>query len=247
VSLTTTFAGYAFFLSAIIVVMLCFRAMPEALGTTSLTVPFVVVAVGLVAIASGIFSITQTGKIKRHSVQAERLTELCSGASLEIRRTVSGVDNLYVDSDYAPQFRGGTIQASSLGYGFLTSGYLQFLERKELGDKGQSNLVRLRQASKAESVTREMIASITADYVVTSTPLISESDKSLHLLGSEVRIENRKTNELLGRLRYFGMNELPYKFCPSFGGDLDPSLVVLYVLGLGPENVRAYAKRYLQQ
>lgn len=250
-SLTTAFAGYAFFLTSVIVVLLCIKAVRIALDQPAFFVPFYIAALAICCLVGGVYAISHTGLIERNSSQAERLSELCKGATLDVRHIASGATNLYVNDDYAPSYvrfsPGYTLHGSSFGYGLLTSGKIQFLERLELNQNGLGqNLVRLRLENKDGKIARESVDSITADYAVIKKPLVSEQDKSLKLTGAEVRVENRQTGELLGRFVYFGMTELPYKHCPSFDGDVLQMEIVYYLLGLGSESERASLKRRLK-
>ena len=249
-SLTTAFAGYALFLTSVIVALFCVKAIRIAFDLSKFFTPFYIGAFAFACLAGGIYAISNTGVIKRNSVQADRLSELCKGATIDVRQIASGVTNLYVNEDYAPSYvrfsPGYMLQGSSLGYGLLTSGKIQFLERLELNRNGLGqNLVRLRLENKEGKTSREFVDSITADYAVIQKSLVSEQDKSLNLTGAEVRVENRRTGELLSRFTYFGMTELPYKHCPSFEGNLLPIEIVYYVLGLGSENDRILLKNRL--
>jgi hypothetical protein len=246
---TITFAGYVVFFAGVIVSISCVSGYTKARTSEDLQGVFATLVIGFIATAFALLSITQTGEIKRILVRSARFSELCPTAKLEINKTVTGVNSIFIDPDFEPVFMNHSANFGIVGDSFLNSDYIksfEVLNRDDATKTGKKYLHLSKGATPGARIRLET-NDLQSQYAMTTTQLTSEWDKKLGISGAEMVVSNRVNGEQLAKLRYFWSIENYNQFCPSFDGTLFPSSVTLYVLGLGPESVRDQIKKEFHQ
>ena len=244
-----TFFGFFAFLAGVIVVISCFVGYLKARSAEDLHGVFATLAIGIISTTLAFVSITQTGEIKRISVRSARFSELCPTAKLEILKTVTGVDSIFIDPDFEPVFMRNGASFGIIGDKFLNSGYIKSFEvlNRDGVDRAEEKYLRLSKGATPGARIRLETNELQSRYAMTSIRSTSQWDEQIGITGSEMLITDRITGEPIAKLRYFWSTEYFNQYCPSFDGTLFPSLVTMYVLGFGSESTRENIRKELQQ